>query len=111
AGDAGGLARNVAELDRHVAAPDAHQSAVELEIFDRCFEKIGCHPECRLAHALCGNVHGVAGVDSLPAGEPTVTHRHVGGIADDHPNVRGRDIELVGGDLGQHGGGALPHRG
>ena len=74
-------------------------------------EQTGCDPERLLAHALCGNVHGVARVDGLPAGEPAVPHRHMGGVAGDHVDFGGRDAELLGGDLGQHGGGALPHRG
>ena len=111
AGDAGRLARNVAEPDRHVAASTRTSPSSSSSCFDRRPEQPGCDPQCRLAHALCGNVHGVAGVDGLPAGEPAVTHRHVGGIAGDHLDVRRRDVELVGGDLGQHGGGALAHRG
>src|SRR5258708_35335269 len=44
----------------------------------------------------------------VPAGESAVTHWNVGGVAGDHLYVRRRDVELIGGNLGQHGGGALP---
>src|SRR5258708_32976187 len=44
----------------------------------------------------------------VPAGESAVTHWNVGGVAGDHLYVRRRDGELIGGNLGQHGGGALP---